>query len=98
MDCFASYVVLRGSGISSWLALAWAQRACPRDSNLSRAISAPGAVGTNLVGHHGLAGEVHEAAGRAQQRGLILVMAGHRVRKWTVDSQKIQQVRVCANH
>ena len=46
---------------------------------MSRAISAPGAVGTNLVGHHGLAGEVHEAAGRAQQRGLILVMAGHRV-------------------
>ena len=43
----------------------------------ARAISAPGAVGTNLMGHHGLAGEVHEAPGRAQQRGLILVMAGH---------------------
>jgi hypothetical protein len=38
-----------------------------------------GAVNTHLVGHHGLAGEVHEAPDRAQQRGPILMTAGHRV-------------------
>ena len=45
----------------------------------ARAISPLGAVNTHLVGHHGLAGEVHEAPGRAQQREPTHVMAGHRV-------------------
>ena len=51
----------------------------PAGEPFVRAIRPPGAVNTHLVGHHGLAGEVHEAPGRAQQRGPILMTAGHRV-------------------
>ena len=45
----------------------------------SEGASAPGAVSTRLLGHHGLAGEVHEATGREQHRALLLLMAGQGV-------------------